>query len=382
MEEIPKQFLTPQENSNKNIINLESENGKKIKVEINEYKDSNSLEIIMSFENDLTKSKYRSKYTLEELQNIHKIFRASDTISEAFELIKDAFDSKTIKIQKENGNLCLEMNFILGKKENKFKFILLKKSGNMRDILDGVCNKIEKIEKELNSIVSNNNLNVEILNKISKIENKQNKMNKNVEELNKRFDQINKRIDKIEFEVFGDQNFNLGKLFINNDEKNLIKNAIKERINKKPKSAKLLFSTLTDGDESSTFHQKCDNIKNTLVVTKANGKRFGGFTTQIWNKVGDSTYKDDKMAFLFSLDNMEIYNYKNDGNAIYCYSDYGPIFGAGCDLVICNNCLSSKNSYARNQESYDYKGKNLALIETEDNFLIEQYDIYEIIFIE
>ena len=273
------------------------------------------------------------------------------------------------------------MNIIVGKKENKFKFILLKQSSSIQDILNGVCNEIKKIEKEFNdNKINNNNLNEKLLNKISKIENNQNETNKNIEQINKKLDQINKRFEKLEFEVFGDPNFNLGKLFINNEEIKLTKYAKKKRLNKEPKNAKLLFSTLNDGDESSTFHQKCDNIKNTLVVTKANGKRFGGFTTQIWNKVGDSTYKDDKMDFLFSLDNMEIYNYKNDGNAIFCYSDYGPIFGGGCDLVICNKCLSNKNSHVRNQNSYDYKGQNLALSGISENIIINQYDVFEIKF--
>ena len=95
----------------------------------------------------MTRSIYPLKYTLEELQNTHKIFRLSDNITQALELIKDAFDSKNYKIQEKNGNLQLEMNIIVGKKENKFKFILLKQSSSMQDILNGVCNEIKKIEK-------------------------------------------------------------------------------------------------------------------------------------------------------------------------------------------------------------------------------------------
>ena len=52
MEEVSKLDMTPKENANKELIDVESEEGKKIKSEIYEYKDSNTLEIIMFFEED------------------------------------------------------------------------------------------------------------------------------------------------------------------------------------------------------------------------------------------------------------------------------------------------------------------------------------------
>ena len=378
MEEAPGPFTTPGDQVKKELINLESENGRKVKAKICQYKYSKSLEIIMFFEDDLTRTKYKLIYTLEELQSLHKIFRASDNISEALDLIKDSFDSKNYKIKEENGNICLKMNIIVGRKENKFQFILLKQSDDIENIVNTVNIKVQQIEKEIDDIKKNNNINQQILNKINAIEKNQQDINKKIDNINKKFDQINKRFEKIESKIFVDSNLDLGKLFKNNDEKNLIKNAIKQRTKKEPISTKLLFSTSIDGDKSSTFHQKCDNIKNTLVITKANGKRFGGFTSQIWNKT--DSYKEDKMAFLFSLDNMEIYNYKNDGKAIFCYGDFGPIFGGGCDLVICDNCLSNKNSSAFSEISYDFKGKNLVLSGTKESFLIEEYNIYEIKF--
>lgn len=66
----------------------------------------------------------------------------------------------------------------------------------------------------------------------------------------------------------------------------------------------LLYRASDDGYEAKNFHQKCDDIPNTVtLVRSSNGNVFGGFTTQKWDS--HSGYKEDKFAFLFSLINIE-----------------------------------------------------------------------------
>ena len=69
---------------------------------------------------------------------------------------------------------------------------------------------------------------------------------------------------------------------------------------------------------------------------------------------GSGVWKRSNSSFLFSLRNKDglapfIANIKpgQEKYAIYCYSRYGPIFGGGHDLCICNNShqVSQSNSY-------------------------------------
>ena len=117
-------------------------------------------------------------------------------------------------------------------------------------------------------------------------------------------------------------------------EKNIIKNPaeldeitgrIQRILNKRNIKYKLLYKASVDGDLSSTFHTKCDNISNTLVLIQATkDKRFGGFTTQTWN--GEDINKKDKHCFIFSIDNMKVYDINKGVEAINCNPDLGPVF--------------------------------------------------------
>ena len=117
-------------------------------------------------------------------------------------------------------------------------------------------------------------------------------------------------------------------------EKNIIKNPgeleeitsrLQRILNKKNIKYKLIYRASTDGDVCSTFHDKCDQYQNTLVLIHASGnKRFGGFTTQTWE--GEDVNKKDKNCFIFSIDKMKIYDIKKGQDAINCNQDLGPIF--------------------------------------------------------
>jgi hypothetical protein len=46
----------------------------------------------------------------------------------------------------------------------------------------------------------------------------------------------------------------------------------------------------------------------------------------------DPKFKEDKNAFLFSLDKQKMYDCINEDNAIYCGINFGPSFGVGNDI--------------------------------------------------
>jgi hypothetical protein len=109
----------------------------------------------------------------------------------------------------------------------------------------------------------------------------------------------------------------------------------------------LLYRGTRDGFGASNFHSKCDGRNNTLTLLKAHGSSFifGGFGSVSWESKMRS--KSDPNAFLFSLTNKDNQPSKmrqlNTTNSIYCASGYGPTFGGGHDIYICDNAnITSK----------------------------------------
>ena len=174
----------------------------------------------------------------------------------------------------------------------------------------------------------------------------------------------------------------LSRIITNEKDLYLVLRGIKTTMNKKVNKFKLLMKASVDGDSASVFHQKCDNIPFTLtlVLTEKN-RRFGGFTSILWNSTNN--YKPDPQAFIFSLDNHEIYYLKNKKTkyGIYCRSDFGPTFGSSHDFFISNQCRSNSNSSDSTSidSTYFTKGRNYALV-FEQNFKIIDYEVYQLEF--
>jgi hypothetical protein len=167
----------------------------------------------------------------------------------------------------------------------------------------------------------------------------------------------------------------------------MVKLEIEKKKGQSVKGLKKLYQASIDGGECSIFHKKCDNIPNTLTIIKSAGyRRFGGFTTVEWDTSGK--FKDDKKSFLFSLDKMKIYSFKNNGKAIYCHKDYGPTFGAGYTIKIGGNPLNEKKLYTYeffpDGCSYNFNYDNSALSESgkgnSSNIYAMDYEVFEVIF--
>ena len=91
------------------------------------------------------------------------------------------------------------------------------------------------------------------------------------------------------------------------------------------------------GWKAKDFHDRCNGKGATLVVVKTDkGRIFGGYTSVSWESAG-GVYKDDKSAFLFSVNNNRKYPITDSTKAIKNYTSYGPLFGGGHDLAIHDN---------------------------------------------
>ena len=139
----------------------------------------------------------------------------------------------------------------------------------------------------------------------------------------------------------------------------------------------LIYKATIDSDKASAFHEKCDNAQSTLVLIKSgNGKRFGGFTTESWN--GNSFYKKDDYAFIFSLDKMEIYDVIQGEDAIGCFPNFGPVFG-GNQIKINDNAFSKGGStYERNINYYTNEDYELTGVLKE--FVVVEIEVYNVSF--
>ena len=114
-----------------------------------------------------------------------------------------------------------------------------------------------------------------------------------------------------------------------------------------PRKIDLLYRASEHNFSAASFHQKCDNIPNTLVLVRTEfGKTIGGFTPYEWNTSGNWVNDSGRKSFLFSLDEKEKYVPQSGDYLIGCNSSYGPTFGGGHDLCICDACNTSNSSYA------------------------------------
>ena len=216
------------------------------------------------------------------------------TCHEFVDFLKSLSDMKKLEIIKneEKFSINFEVEYLL--KKNFVQIILLREKIN----IDKNGNFEEKVIKYIQEL-KNENINLKNI-----IESK----NKEIQELKNEIKEIKNILEPINQKI--KESFNINKHLFNNNlvimkenEFDLIHLAIKSRINKEVKELKKLYQASIDGDGPINFHTKYDNIPYTLVLYKsAKNRRFGGFTSIAWNSPSSNECKDDKNAFLFSLD--------------------------------------------------------------------------------
>ena len=118
-----------------------------------------------------------------------------------------------------------------------------------------------------------------------------------------------------------------------------------DMVNRKVKS--LLYRGTRDGFGSSAFDFHCDGKDHTVsIILNDQNHVFGGYLFFSWRS--SDTYSRDPYSNLFSLRRClstknEKYLFKSQ-YPIYWTSRYGPMFGAGYDIYICDNAYINKCS--------------------------------------
>ena len=235
---------------------------------------------------------YEIKLTLNDLKQIHKIFSMFNSSKEFIDFMKAIIDNKKISIKSVNENK-ISIEFIVEYlyRQNTIEIDLNKKKVNFELIAQDLYKKISTLNFNYKNLVEEN--------KILKEENKS----------------IKERLSNLE-SILGSLKPNLLEIKENNknlriidsviietkEELDMVISAIKQTMNKEIKEIKKLYQATKDGGgDPEIFHQKCDNIPNTLLLIKSRGnRRFGAFVSLCWKSEGKRTI--DKNCFSFSLD--------------------------------------------------------------------------------
>jgi len=133
------------------------------------------------------------------------------------------------------------------------------------------------------------------------------------------------------------------KILINNEDIIMVNNWIRQNAKLR---FELLYRVSRDGDRISTFTEKVRGKSPTLILIKSkSGYKFGGYTSVEWDMKGSYTYKEDKFAFIFSINNKKKYDIKNGNercalaNEMLCQSvaDYIAVYNnklGGADVIV------------------------------------------------
>ena len=368
---------------------------------------SNKTLIIKLYEitNDLKIIKYSNILSLEYFINqstyikcLSLMSKKPYTIKNIYKLIKDKLDDEKIK----NNN-----NIIYKKKFTNFKIIKSNKKENQNKndniyihIYILLCNfKKEKIILELNKIktYSNKKQNIpkiinELLEQNYNMIDDINNMESDLQYLSeskinflttlKKCDAYYGQSIKMKMD-FMDKGID-SDIFKSKEDYDFIVNNISKRINKKIKEIKQIFKASSNGDNINAFHDSCLYIQNILVLILSDEKKcFGGFTQAEFDN--NNRYKYDENAFLFSINNKEIYPILNRYKkmAINCYDDlYISVFGN--DIYICD-CFFSNNGNITQEGFYDYSNSKIKgdyKLTGKKYFSVSELEVYEINFFE
>ena len=311
-------------------------------------------------------------YTLqaneEELYNLSPLFKMYQNIDEIYSLLCDAVDNKQYRLEKKEQNVILTLDFYIFKdKKIDISFNLKEQQLKKEDY------SIEKLYLLMQKLYDENkSIKKEFTSQNKKLQNRINDLEKELKQLK----------DEFYLKEIIDSSFNASRIIKLKEEKKKLISWVSEK--GIIKEIKLLYSSKRDGDDYSPFYNKCSNISPTISLIKTKkGRKFGGFTFGEWNDKEGILKQTDSEAFLFSLDNMKKYKILKPNLAIASYSDHSSFLtygnnGDGCGIYLKNNFLTKGGH--ENHASKAYNTDSKYCLSTEEDFSVEEVEVYNIIF--
>ena len=272
--------------------------------ELNVKSEENIITFSINDKSKFSSVYYDKKMSLEEIKNINQVFNSLKSINDFYDYLKLLSDNKKLNIKKSNKKLLIiiTVEVLLKQKELIIDLFPIKKD------IDSSINEIYQELLHLNHQFDNlKNENNEMASKIIILDSDNKKLNGEIEELKSENKKLKEEINNLKYDFQKDikllkENINAidQSTIIKEDEKNFIFTEIENKINKKIRNVKKLYQATIDGGDSIIFHSKCDNIPNTLVLIKSEGKRrFGGFTPIPWKSQGDYINDPEMKTFIF-----------------------------------------------------------------------------------
>jgi len=183
--------------------------------------------------------------------------------------------------------------------------------------------------------------------------------------------------------AFNHRNLFIDSLILNkNDKYEFIIKALENR-NHKIKESKLIYRATRDGDSIDNFFNKCNEIKNIILILKSNNNCiFGGFTKIGFKKQYNNaeTFKDDE-AFVFLLNANKIYPVIKGKEATRCCNCCCPQFYKET-IYLYGNFLTNFKNFVNPKRNDYYQGftDDYELNNGKRNFSVEELEIYQLIF--
>ena len=105
-----------------------------------------------------------------------------------------------------------------------------------------------------------------------------------------------------------------------------------------------------------TFHDKCDNKGQTVIICKSKNEIFGGYTNVNWESSKGKEIRKNG-PFIFSINKNQKYEYNNKAfHCMYLHKDHGPdfcwdfVFNTEKQMKVCI-CAPKSNGYAYSIEA-------------------------------
>jgi hypothetical protein len=153
------------------------------------------------------------------------------------------------------------------------------------------------------------------------------------------------------------------------------------------KKLQLLYRGSRDGFQGSTFHARCDGHLNTVtLISSTNNCIFGGYTPVAWGSRSDYVPDPSLASFIFTIKNphnlpARIFKLKVATHATYHRADYGPTFGVGHDIHVCNecNCYNSYSNCHGHSYTYDTGIGATEILTGARYFTVKEIEVFEVI---
>ena len=322
-------------------LKTKSNNEEIIKIEIKEIE--NKLEIKAFFEEDYIIKTYIGNFSLEVLKNQSNYFTQFDDIKMLIQEMKHLNNNEII-VNEENDKLSIIFK-IDSLEYPTIEFILNLKKKSDKEKLE----EYDKILKLLKDKLLIRNFNSKIIkNKIGR--------------------------ERIKMWISPFKNLESKLLYSYYDIKYKFQNEFNPIF-----EINLTYLKDYDFKDVNSFHQKCDNKSNILVICKSKNEIFGGFTPLSFSN--NNSYGYDNDSFIFSINKLKKCTKLEQHNScsIWRYKNYGPCFSY--DLCFKENSMNKIKIEPKKYYIFDnFIDKNNSIFD-DGFYYLNSLEIFQINFI-